>query len=426
MRESGEFRAFGHKLIDWVADYLEAPERYPVLSTVQPNDIINGLPAHGPEQGETLDHIFEDFERVILPGITHWNHPRFLAFFANTSSPPAILAELLATALNANGILWKTSPSVTELEVVTLRWLLHWFGLPEDWFGMILDTASTSTLHAIAAARVAMAPETRDIGAPHDLVLYTSDQAHSSVEKGAMALGFGRRNVRSIGTDAEFRMRPELLLEAIVEDRAAGLRPCCVVATVGTTSTTSIDPVPAIADIAGSERLWLHVDAAYAGSAAVVPEYLHPDVLRQAFSLVPEILRTTDGGLNLMDYGIPLGRRFRALKLWFVLRYYGHEGLAAIIRDQVLMASELREKIAADPRFEICAPAPLSVICFRQRGSDEANHLLLDAINGSGRFFLSSTAVHGRYMLRIAIGNILTSRVTLDELWSLIDALATS
>jgi aromatic-L-amino-acid decarboxylase len=273
-----------------------------------------------------------------------------------------------------------------------------------------------------------------------------------------MALGFGRRNVRSIGTDAEFRMRPELLLEAIVEDRAAGLRPCCVVATVGTTSTTSIDPVPAIADIAGSERLWLHVDAAYAGSAAVVPEYRwilagcdradsvvfnphkwlmvpvdcsvlycrHPDVLRQAFSLVPEILRTTDGGLNLMDYGIPLGRRFRALKLWFVLRYYGHEGLAAIIRDQVLMASELREKIAADPRFEICAPAPLSVICFRQRGSDEANHLLLDAINGSGRFFLSSTAVHGRYMLRIAIGNILTSRVTLDELWSLIDALATS
>jgi aromatic-L-amino-acid decarboxylase len=450
-----EFREFGHKLIDWVADYLEAPERYPVLSTVQPNDVINGLPAHGPEQGETLDRIFEDFERVILPGITHWNHPRFLAFFANTSSPPAVLAELLAAALNANGILWKTSPSVTELEVVTLRWLLHWLGLPETWFGMILDTASTSTLHAIAAARMAMAPETRDNGAPHDLVLYTSDQAHSSVEKGAMALGFGRRNVRSIGSDAEFRMIPALLAQAILEDGAAGLRPCCVVATVGTTSTTSIDPVPAIADIAESEGLWLHVDSAYAGSAAIVPEYRwifegceradslvfnphkwlmvpvdcsvfycrHPDVLRQAFSLVPEILRTTDGGLNMMDYGIPLGRRFRALKLWFVLRYYGHEGLAQIIRDQVEMTRELGERIAADPRFEICAPAPLSVICFRQRGSDEANRLLLDAINGSGRFFISSTVAHGKYILRIAVGNMLTTRATLDELWSLLDAL---
>jgi aromatic-L-amino-acid/L-tryptophan decarboxylase len=450
-----DFREFGHKLIDWVADYLESSERFPVLSTVQPNDIIDGLPAHGPEQGETLDRIFDDFERVILPGITHWNHPRFLAFFANTSSPPAVLAELLAAALNANGILWKTSPAVTELEVVTLRWLLHWMGLPQDWFGMILDTASTSTLHAIAAARTAMAPETRDVGAPNDLVLYTSDQAHSSVEKGAMALGFGRQNVRSIGSDAEFRMRSDLLEEAIAADRAAGLRPCCVVATIGTTSTTSIDPVPAIAEIARREGLWLHVDAAYAGSAAVVPEFRwildgceradslvfnphkwlmvpvdcsilycrHPDVLRQAFSLVPEILRTTDGGLNMMDYGIPLGRRFRSLKLWFVLRYYGHDGLAEVIREQVAMTQELRDKIASDPRFEICAPSKFSVVCFRQRGSDETNRMLLDAVNGSGRFFISSTVVHGRYILRIAVGNIQTSRATLDELWSLLDAL---
>src|SRR5580704_17346092 len=268
-----EFREFGHKLIDWVADYLESPERYPVLSTVKPEEIVNGLPAHGPEHGETIEHIFEDFERVILPGITHCNNPRCLAYFANTSSPPAILAELLSAALNANGFLWKVSPAVTELEIVTLRWLLHWLGLPQDWFGMILDTASTSTLHAIAAARAAMAPETRDLGAPHGLVLYTSDQAHSSVEKGAMSLGIGRRNVRSIGTDAEFRMRPELLAEAIQRDREAGLRPFCVVATVGTTSTASIDPVPVIADIAEREGLWLHVDAAYAGSAAVVPEY---------------------------------------------------------------------------------------------------------------------------------------------------------
>jgi aromatic-L-amino-acid/L-tryptophan decarboxylase len=455
MAERNEFREAGHKLVDWIADYLEAPERYPVLSKVQPNDIIDGLPAHGPELGESLERIFEDFERVIMPGITHWNHPRFLAYFANTSSPPAVLAEFLAAALNANGILWKTSPSVTELEVVTLRWLLHWFGLPKDWFGMILDTASTSTLHAIAAARIAMAPETRDIGAPHDLVVYTSDQAHSSVEKGAMALGFGRANVRSIGSDAEFRMRPELLAEAILRDREAGLRPCCVVATVGTTSTTSIDPVRVIAEIAEREGIWLHVDAAYAGSAAVVPEFRwildgcdqadslvfnphkwlmvpvdcsvfyckHPDVLRQAFSLVPEILRTTDGGLNMMDYGIPLGRRFRALKLWFVLRYYGHEGLAQIIREQVGMTRELRDRMAADPRFEICAPSELSVVCFRKWGSDEDNKRLLDAVNGSDRFFISSTVVHGRYMLRIAVGNILTSRSTLNELWTLLDAL---
>lgn len=451
-----EFREFGHRLIDWVADYLESSGTYPVLSTIRPNDIVNGLPAQGPDQGEPIERIFEDFQRVILPGITHWNHPGFLAFFANTSSPPAVLAELLAAALNANAILWKTSPAVTELEVVTLRWLLDWLGLPPDWFGMIHDTASTSTMHAIAAARVATAPETRETGAPANLILYTSDQAHSSVEKGAMALGIGRRNVRLIGSDAEFRMRPDLLAEAIAKDRAAGLRPFCVVATVGTTSTTSIDPVASVADMAKREKLWLHVDAAYAGSAAIVPELRwildgchradsfvfnphkwlmvpvdcsvlfcrHPDVLRQTFSLVPEILRTSDGGLNFMDYGVPLGHRFRSLKLWFVLRYYGREGLARLIREQVAMARHMRDRIAADPRFEICAPTPLSVICFRLRGTDDANRELLDAINASGRFFLSSTIAQGRYILRIAIGNMWTSSATLDELWSLLDSLA--
>ncbi len=453
-----EFREFGHKLIDWVADYLETSERYPVLSTVQPGEIVNGLPAHGPEQGETIEHIFEDFERVILPGITHWNHPRFLAYFANTSSPPAILAELLSAALNANGILWKTSPAVTELEIVTLRWLLHWLGLPQDWFGMILDTASTSTLHAVAAARAAIAPETRDSGAPHNLILYTSGQAHSSVDKAAITLGFGHCNVRHIGCDEDFRMIPALLQTAISNDRAAGLTPCCIVATVGTTATTSIDPVPAIADIAEREGLWLHVDAAYAGSAAVVPEYRwildgcdradslvfnphkwlmvpvdcsvlycrRPEILRRAFSLIPEILRTTDGGVNFMDYGVPLGRRFRALKLWFVLRYYGHEGLAQVIRDQIEMTREMRDRIAADQRFEICAPTLFSVVCFRLKGSDEANKVLLDGINGSGRFFLSATLLNGRYILRIAVGNMMTTRATLDELWSLIDALSPS
>ena len=450
-----EFREWGHKLTDWVADYLESPERYPVLPAVRPNEIIEALPRTGPAKGESMEQIFADFEKLILPGITHWNHPDFLAYFANTSSPPAILAEFLVAALNANGILWKTSPAVTELEIATLGWLLDWFDLPRQWFGMILDTASTATLHALAAARVAAAPETRDKGAPRNLIVYCSDQAHSSVEKGAMALGFGREQVRKIESDKAFQMRADKLASAIALDRQHGLQPCCVVATVGTTSTTSIDPVPEIANIARREKLWLHVDAAYAGSAALVPELCwildgadqadsfvfnphkwlmvpvdcsllycaRPDALRNAFSLVPEYLRTQDEGLNLMDYAIPLGRRFRALKLWFVLRYYGREGLAESIRDQVKMAAELRTRIDQDARFEICAPSPLSVVCFRLKGPDEPNRRLLEAVNATRRFFVSHTVLNGRYVLRIAIGNAGTTRDTLDRLWRLIEEL---
>ena len=451
-----EFREWGHKLIDWVADYLESPDRYPVISTISPNDIVKALPAHGPEQGEPMGRIFADFESVILPGITHWNHPHFLAYFATTSSAPAVLAELLAAALNANGILWKTSPAVTELEVVTLRWLLDWFGLPTDWFGMILDTASIGNLHGLAAARVRACPELRDEGAPNNLIVYCSEHAHSCIEKGAMALGFGRNNVRRIPSDANFRMRIDLLEEAIACDHAAGLRPCCIAATVGTTSTTAIDPVPAIADIAAREGIWLHVDTAYAGSAAVVPEFRwvldgcdradslvfnphkwlmvpvdcsvfycrHRDILRRAFSLSAEYLEITDSGLNMTEYAIPLGRRFRALKLWFVLRYYGHEGLARIIRDQIAMARELEARIAADSRFEIFTPGHLSLVCFRLRGSNEANRELMDSINRAGQFFLSNTTLIGQYVLRIAIGNMGTTRETLDALWEQIGSLA--
>ncbi len=451
-----EFRQWGHQLIDWVADYLEAPDRYPVLSAISPNDIVKALPSHGPEHGEPMERIFADFESIILPGITHWNHPNFLAYFANTSSPPAVLAELLAAALNANGILWKTSPAVTELEVVTLRWLLEWFGLPPDWFGMILDTASTGNLHGLAAARAHACPELRNEGAPNNLVVYCSEHAHSCIEKGAMALGFGRNNVRRIPSDTGFRMRPDLLQEAIARDRSAGLRPCCIAATVGTTSTTAIDPVAAIADIAGREGIWLHVDTAYAGSAAVAPEFRwvldgcdradslvfnphkwlmvpvdcsvfycrHPDVLRRAFSLSAEYLEVTDSGLNMTEYAIPLGRRFRALKLWFVLRYYGHEGLAQIIRSQVAMARELEAQIAADSRFEIFVPGQLSVVCFRLCGSNEANRELMDSINRSGQFFLSGTTLNGQYVLRIAIGNLGTTRETLRALWEQIGSLA--
>jgi aromatic-L-amino-acid decarboxylase len=452
-----EFRDWGKKLIDWVADYLEAPERYPVLSTLRPNDILDALPPAGPDRGESMDLIFADFERLILPGITHWNHPNFLAYFAITASPPAILAELLAAALNANGMLWKTSPAVTELEIATLRWLLDWLGLPNDWFGMILDTASTASLHALAAARARTCPEARDVGAPNNLTVYCSEHAHSSIEKGAMVLGFGRNNVRRIASDAAFRMRPELLAEAIREDRAQGLVPCCIVATVGTTSTASLDPVPAIADIAARENVWLHIDAAYAGSAAIVPEFswllngcdradslvFNPHkwlmvpidcsilycrdrkALRHAFSLVPAFLETSDDGVNLMDYGIPLGHRFRSLKLWFVLRYYGRDGLASIIREHVAMTQELHQRIAEDPRFEICAPCQLSLICFRLRGSDKTNQALLTTVNGAGEFYLSHTVLNGRYVLRIAVGNMSTRRETLERLWHALNHHAT-
>ncbi len=445
-----EFRVWGHKLIDWVADYLESPESHPVLSTVAPNDIVNALPLHGPEQGERMEEIFADFETIILPGITHWNHPNFFAYFANTSSPPAVLAELLAAALNANGFIWKVSPAVTELELVTMKWLLDWYGLPKTWFGLIHDTASTSSMHALAAARIHASPETRDTGAPNNLIVYCSDQAHSSIEKGAMSLGFGRNNVRRIPSDNQFRMRPEALAEAIAKDRAAGRHPCCIVATAGTTSTASIDPVPDIADIAERENIWLHIDTAYAGSAAVAPEFRwvldgcdradslvfnphkwlmvpvdcsvffcrHRDILRQAFSLSAEYLEITDAGVNLSDYSMPLGRRFRALKLWFVLRYYGHEGLAQIIREQVAMAKDLHDRIAADPRFEICAPLSLSLVCFRLRGSNEASRALMESLNTKGPFFLSNTTLNGQYILRVSIGNMFTTRQTIDGLWS--------
>lgn len=444
-----EFREWGHKLIDWVADYLEHPERYSVLSKVKPYETLDALPREGPESGESMDAIFRDFERLILPGITHWNHPNFLAYFAITSSPPSILAELLIAALNANAMIWQSSPAATELEIAVIRWLLEWFGFPKDWFGTTFDTASTSTLHALAAARVRACPQLRDEGAPNNLTVYCSEHAHSSVEKGAMALGFGRRHVRRIQSDDEFRMRPELLAEAIRQDRAAGLIPCCIVATVGTTSTASVDPVPAIADIAQREGIWLHIDASYAAPAALAPEHrwilagcdladsfvFNPhkwlltsiecsvffcrdrQTLRQAFSLVPEYLETKDSGLNYMDYGIPLGHRFRALKLWFVLRYYGREGIARIIRRQIEITSGLHRQIAADARFEICAPCHLTVICFRVKGSDDRNRWLLEAINHQGEFYLSHTILHGRYVIRIAVGNIGTTRQTLENLW---------
>ena len=437
-----------------MADYLANPERYPVLPKIKPGELIDQLPQCGPEQGEPMPAILEDFRRYIVPASTHWNHPGFMGYFAISASGPGILGEMLTAALNMNGMLWKTSPAVVELEQVTLDWLRRWMGLPDGWFGIIFDTASTSSMHAIAAAREMVAPEVRTEGNGAGLVLYTSEQAHSSIEKGAIAIGIGQNYVRKISVDAEFRMRPESLAEAIERDRANGLRPFCIAATVGTTSTTSIDPVEDIAGIARRYGVWLHVDAAYAGAAAIAPEFQHvlkgcehadsfvtnphkwlftpvdlsafytrrPDILRRAFSLVPEYLRTADDprAVNYMDYGVPLGRRFRALKLWFVLRYYGREGIARIMRDQIGWAHELAAQIDADSRFERTAPCPFSTVCFRRKGSDEQNRAILERVNASGEVFLSHTVLNGKYSLHLAIGNMGTTRRHVQRAWELV------
>jgi aromatic-L-amino-acid decarboxylase len=449
-----EFRLHGHQAIDWIADYLTDPGRYPVIPPVKPGQLTDALPACGPERGEPMEKILADFERLIVPAMTHWNHPGFLAYFANSSPPEGILGELFTAALNGNGMLWKTSPAVTELEQVALRWLRQWSGLPEDWFGLIYDTASTSSMHAIAAARQAADPESRTRGTSRGLVVYTSEQAHSSIEKGAIAVGIGQDFVRKVPVDDEFRMRPEALESLIEADLAAGMKPCCVTATVGTTSTTSVDPVPAIAAICERHGVWLHVDAAYAGSAAVAPEFRwafagceradsfvtnphkwlltpmdcsifytrRPEVLRRAFSLIPEYLETDADprAVNLMDYGVPLGRRFRALKLWFVLRSYGREGLAAMIRNHVALAQELARQVDADPSFERTAPAPFSVVCFRYRGTDEQNRRILDDVNSTGEVFLSGTVLRGRYTLHLAVGNHATTHAHVQRAWELV------
>lgn len=442
-----------------MADYLDHPERYPVLPRMRPGELVDALPRCGPEHGEAMSTILEDFRRKIVPAATHWNHPGFMAYFATSASGPGILGEMLAATLNMNGMLWKTSPAVVELEQVTLDWLRRWMGLPDGLFGIIYDTASTSSMHAIAAAREMAAPEVRTEGDGAGLVLYTSEQSHSSIEKGAIAIGVGQKNVRKIPVDAQFRMRPDALWDAVERDRANSLRPFCIVATVGTTSTTSIDPVDAIADVAERYGVWLHVDAAYAGSAAIAPEFHHilkgceradslvtnphkwlftpvdlsilytrrPDILRRAFSLIPEYLRTAEDprAVNYMDYGVPLGRRFRALKLWFVLRYYGREGIAGIIRKQIDWAQELAGQIDNDERFERTAPTPFSTVCFRIKGADQENQALLERVNASGEVFLSHTVLNGRYCLRLAIGNMGTSRDHVQRAWELIKANAT-
>jgi aromatic-L-amino-acid/L-tryptophan decarboxylase len=453
-----DFRRAGHQTVDWIAEYLANVAEMPVLAQTKPGDLLDALPKSAPEKGETFDAILRDFDRLVMPAVTQWNHPRFFAYFACTGSTPAILGEMLAAALNTNGLHWKTSPAVAELEQRALDWLRQWIGVREGWFGIVYDTASTSSMHAVVCARELADPEARTAGSRNDLVLYTSDQSHMSIEKGAIAVGVGQKNIRKVPSDSEFRMRADALAKMVEEDKRAGKRPFCVVATVGTTSTTSIDPVPQIADVAEKHGLWLHVDAAYAGAAAILPEQRHimagverahslvfnahkwlftpidlsafytrrPDILRRAFSLTPDYLKTQDDprAHNLMDYGVPLGHRFRALKLWFVMRYFGRERIEAILRSHIQWAQDFAALVDAHPKFERVAPVPLSVVCFRYQGSDDENRAILERVNASDRMFIASTVLNGKLTLRLAIGQLETSWRDVQEAWELLQKAA--
>ena len=463
-----EFRDHARFLSDWIADYLDDPSRYPVLSRVRPGEIRSALPDSAPEQGEPFERIFADFERILVPGLTHWNHPGFFAYFAISASEPGVLAEFLSAALNQQAMLWRTSPAATELEEVALGWLRRLIGLPETFDGVIYDTASVSTLHALAAAREAAVPDVRRAGlAGRDglrgVRVYCSEHAHSSVDKAVILLGLGHDALTRIAADAEYRMQPSRLAEQIRADRAAGVIPLAVVATVGSTSSTSVDPVAAIAAICEREHVWLHVDAAYAGVAAMVPGYewildgaaradslvVNPhkwlftpfdlsalycrrmDVLRQAFALTPEYLKTSEGEAgvrNLMDTGIQLGRRFRALKLWMILRHFGAEGLRAHLAEHMRLARLFASWIDTSGMFELAAPVPFSVVCFRLRGarSDGDHQRVLDAVNGSGEVFLSHTKLDGRYVLRLAVGNLHTAESHVRRAWELLNSAASS
>ena len=462
------FRREAHRLADWIADYLDDPARYPVLSQVRPGDIRDALPDAAPEQGESFDRIFDDFERVILPGITHWNHPGFFAYFSITGSGPGILAEFLSAALNVQAMLWRTSPAATELEEVVLTWLRKLIGLPDAFEGVIYDTASISTLHALAAAREAAVARVRTHGLTGrtdvpQVRVYCSDQAHSSVDKAVILLGLGQDSLRKIPVDGNFRMEPDALASAIEEDVRSGRLPLAVIATIGTTSSTSVDPLSAIVDICVKARVWLHVDAAYAGAAAMVPGYewilrgadhadslvINPhkwlftpfdlsvlycrrmDVVREAFALTPEYLQTSEGTAgvrNLMDTGIQLGRRFRALKLWMVLRHFGAQGLRERLTEHMRLAREFASWVERSDVFVLAAPVPFSVVCFRLRGdaSDARHAEILDRVNASGEVFLSHTKLDGRYVLRLAVGNLRTTAQHTQRAWELLKLAASS
>jgi len=461
---SDEFRRFGRELVDLIGDYFENIEQYPVLSQIEPGSLKNALPSSAPETGEDFAGILADVDRLILPAVTHWNHPNFHGLFSTSTSSAGIFGEMLAAAFDMKAMLWRTSPASTELEDVTLDWLRQMMGLPDGFEGIIYDTASVSTMHAIAAARERVGLKVRDLGMSgrSDLPLmrvYASEHVHSSIDKSCITLGLGTRALRKIECNERFEMRPEKLAEAIEEDIEAGIVPLCVIPTIGTTSTASVDPVDAIADICAKHTIWLHVDAAYAGPAAILPEkrelfkgweradsiVVNPhkwlftpfdlsvlycrdlEDLKQAFSLVPEYLKTSEASTvrNGMDYGIQLGRRFRALKLWFVMRYFGRSGLEARIREHCRLARLFASWVDGSPDFELMAPVPFALVCFRAttvRDPDTVNERLMNEINASGQAYLSHTKLDGKFALRLSVGSIRVEERHLRKVWDLLNS----
>jgi aromatic-L-amino-acid decarboxylase len=463
--DNEDFRCFGHRFVDWIADYFEKIEGFKVKPEIKPGEIAKILPPTPPTGGEAMDRIFEDFEKIIVPGMTHWQHPGWFAYFPANNSPPSVLAELLTAGLGAQCMVWQTSPAAAELEEVVLDWLRQMIGLPPDFSGVIQDTASTATLCALLTARERVtAFEANESGIRTPLTVYASEEAHSSVDKAVKIAGFGKKNLRKIPTGGDFAMVPGLLEEAVVRDRGEGHVPTCVVATVGTTSSGAVDPLGPVAEICRRHGIWLHVDAAYAGTAAILPEkrwilegaeeadslvfnphkwmltnfdcsayfVRNPKILVGTFEIHPEYLKTgLDAQVkNYRDWGIQLGRRFRALKLWFVIRSYGVEGLRAVVREHIRLAGRFKEWLEADRRFEILAPVDLSLVCFRLndgRGEETLNDLnrrLLERANVSGKIFLTHTTLKGRYTLRLVVGQRTTGERHVREAWEIIRASA--
>ncbi|HEV8592656.1 MAG TPA: pyridoxal-dependent decarboxylase [Pyrinomonadaceae bacterium] len=460
-----EFRKYGREVVDWIADYYERIEEFPVLSQIEPGSLKQALPASAPEQGEDFGDVLKDVNKLILPAVTHWNHPNFHGLFSTSTSSVGIFGEMLSAAFDMKAMLWRTSPASTELEDVVLDWLRQMMGLPGFFEGIIYDTASVSTMHAIAAARERANLGIREKGMSgrDDLPLlrvYCSEHVHSSIDKACITLGLGTQSLRKIECNDRFEMIPEKLADAIEEDIEAGYLPLCVIPTIGTTSTSSVDPVDAVGDVCEKYDVWMHVDTAYAGPTAIIPEMrdlfkgweradsivVNPhkwlftpfdlsvlyckdlSIMKNAFSLVAEYLKTseTDAVKNGMDYGIQLGRRFRALKLWFVMRYFGREGMIARLREHCRLATVFASWVEESENFEMMAPVPFALVCFRtcRAGVDDLNALneqIMNEINASGDAYLSHTKLNGKFTLRLSVGSIRVEERHLRKVWDLLN-----
>ncbi len=463
--DTSEFRRRAHQLADWMADYLEGIREYPVKSQVEPGEIFGQLPPAPPIEPEPFDQVFADFQKIIMPGITHWQHPRFMAYFPANSSPASVLGEMLTATIGAQAMIWQTSPAAAELEERVMQWLGGMIGIPQGWDGVIQDTASTATLCSILTAREKLSNygvNASGLQGHPAYAVYGSSETHSSIEKGVKIAGLGREYLHKVPVDASFAMRPEALEEAIMRDRAEGIVPLCVVATIGTTGSTAIDPLRRIGEVCARHKVWLHVDAAYAGTALLLPEmrwmidgieyadtfvfnphkwmftnfdcsaYFVKDkgALIRTFEILPEYLKTKETAVvnNYRDWGIPLGRRFRALKLWFVIRTNGVKGLQAKVREHLRLAQRVHDRIERSERWELLAPSPLGVVCFRYLPPgatdpgeiDRCNERLLELINKTGRVYLTHTKLNGVYTLRMVIGQTNVTEADVDLAWDVV------